>query len=234
MNKVIHGDCLEIMPTLSDKSIDMILTDIPYGNVSQCGAERAKYSGQLRKINKGAADIETFELRPFIEQLDRLCCGSIYIFCGIPQINEIYDYFKNERSVDYMSRVCVWEKTNPTPANGQHMWLSGTEFAIFAKRRKAVYNENCKSNVWKNPSGKSKVHPTEKPIELFKRLVLASSNEGDVVLDPCAGSGTTAIACLNTNRNYILIEKEKEYIDKTNKRIAEHEQQQTLFAEKNL
>ena len=71
-------------------------------------------------------------------------------------------------------------------------------------------------------------HPTQKPVALFEYLIKTYTNEGDLVLDNCAGSGTTAIACINTNRNYILIEKEKEYIDIINKRIAEHEQQLTI------
>ena len=80
-----------------------------------------------------------------------------------------------------------------------------------------------------NPSGAGHLHPTQKPVALFEYLIRTYTNEGETVLDNCAGSGTTAIACLNTNRNYILIEKEQEYIDIINKRIAEHEQQLALI-----
>ena len=75
----------------------------------------------------------------------------------------------------------------------------------------------------------NRMHPTQKPVALFEYLIKTYTNEGETVLDNCAGSGTTAIACLNTNRNYILIEKEKEYIDIINKRIFEYQQQQQLF-----
>ena len=73
------------------------------------------------------------------------------------------------------------------------------------------------------------LHPTQKPVALFEYLIKTYTNEGETVLDNCAGSGTTAIACLNTNRKYILIEQEQEYINIINKRIAEHEKQETLF-----
>ena len=76
---------------------------------------------------------------------------------------------------------------------------------------------------------KDKLHPTQKPVALFEYLIKTYTNEGDVVLDNCAGSGTTAIACINTNRNYILMEKEQKYYDIINKRIAEHTNQVNLF-----
>jgi len=75
----------------------------------------------------------------------------------------------------------------------------------------------------------STVHPTQKPVALFEYLIKTYTNEGDLVLDNCAGSGTTAIACINTNRKYILIEKEQEYIDIINKRIEETTRQATLW-----
>jgi len=70
---------------------------------------------------------------------------------------------------------------------------------------------------------KSKLHPTQKPLALFEYLIKTYTNEGDVVLDNCAGSGTTAVACINTNRNYILIERERNYIDIINERIKNYE-----------
>jgi site-specific DNA-methyltransferase (adenine-specific) len=93
-----------------------------------------------------------------------------------------------------MVRQCVWRKTNPSPANGQHMWLSSMENCIFAKRRKTPFYAHCKSSVWDYPVGRSKIHPTQKPLDLFKYLIGSSTVEGDIVLDTCIGSGTTAVA----------------------------------------
>jgi site-specific DNA-methyltransferase (adenine-specific) len=227
LNQIICGDCLEVMKELPDKSVDMILTDIPYGNVSKHGEERARYTGQLRKIDKGLADIETFDISDFIAECYRIAKGSIYIFCGIPQVSKIFSYFDNKQ--DMMTRRCIWKKTNPSPMNGEHMWLSSTEDCIFAKFRKTDFNQKCKSSVWEFPCGRSKVHPTEKPLKLFEYLIQSSSNEGDIIFDPCMGSGTTAIAAHNTGRFFIGIEKEPKYVEIAKKRLEQAQSQQSLF-----
>ena len=166
-SEVLQGDCLELMKDIPDKSIDMILADIPYGEVSKQGAERAKYRGQLRRIDKGAADISTFDLDSYLMESARVCSGSIYIFCGIEQVGKIYEYFKNDKN--FMVRQCAWRKTNPAPVNGQHLWLSSFENCIFAKRRKTKFNQSCKSSVWDYPVGRSKLHPTQKPSSALPR-----------------------------------------------------------------
>ena len=217
-----QGDCLEVMKSIPEGRIDMVLTDIPYGEVSKNGAERAKYSGQLRKIDKGNADVINFRLNDFLEETARVTSGSVYIFCGIEQFAEIYKFFGQHKN--FMVRQCAWRKTNPTPANGQHMWLSSFENCIFAKRRKTKFNQSCKSSVWDFPTGRSRVHPTEKPLPLFEYLVKSSSNEGDIVLDMCMGSGTTGVACKNLNRNFIGIELDEKYFEIAKKRIEEANQ----------
>ena len=212
LNVVYNEDCLEGMNRIEDKSVDMILTDIPYNEVNR------KTNG-LRKLDKQNADILNFNLQYFLDESIRVCNGSFYIFCGIEQVSFIKKYLvENKLSV----RHCIWEKTNPSPMNGQHIWLSSIENCIYAKKPKAIFNEHCKSSVWRFPCGKSKIHPTEKPIKLFEYLIKTSSNEGDVVLDNCMGSGTTAIACMNTNRNYIGFELDKGYYDIILERIKNH------------
>jgi DNA modification methylase len=215
--KLIKGDCMEVMKSMDNDSVQLILTDIPYGEVSKNGEERAKYNEQLRKIDKGKADELNFDLHKFLEECHRISKGSIYIFCGIEQLSTVFSYFKSKK--DCMVRQCAWKKTNPAPSNGQHMWLSSMENCIFIKKRKTVFNENCKSSVFEFPIGRSKVHPTEKPLSLFEKLVLASSNEGDLVFDPCMGSATTGIVCLHTNRNFIGIELDSGYFETCNNRI---------------
>lgn len=219
LNRIYKHDCVEAMKRLPENSIDLILTDIPYGEVTKNGEERAKYGGQLRNLDKGKADILTFDLDKFLDEVYRLSNGGIYIFCGIEQVGKIYSYFDNKK--DFMVRQCGWRKTNPSPANGQHMWLSSLENCIFAKKRKTKFNQSCKNAIWDFPVGRGKRHPTEKPLELFEYLLLSSSDEGDIVLDPCMGSGTTAVASVKNNRKYIGFEIEQEYIDIANERIKE-------------
>lgn len=217
INTIINADCMKIMQEIEDKTIDLIITDIPYGEVTKNGAEREKYSGQLRKINKGNADIITFDLKKFISECARITSGSIYIFCGIEQVSTIYKYFDSQK--DFMVRQCGWRKTNPSPMNGQHMWESTLENCIFAKRRKTKFNAVCKPAIWDYPVARNKIHPTQKPIELIQELIIASSDIGDIVFDPCIGSGTTAVAAVRTKRKYIGCEINEGYYEKANERI---------------
>ena len=209
MINLVNADCIEAMSKLSDKSIDLVVTDIPYGEVNR------KSSG-LRNLDKGKADIVTFNLSELVDELCRLTKGSIYIFCGTEQVSEI-----RKRMVEnkMSTRLCIWEKTNPSPMNGDKIWLSGIECCVFGRFPKATFNEHCKNTVFRYPCGRNKIHPTQKPEELIERLVLASSNEGDLVLDPFSGSGTTAVVCKKNNRNFIGFELNKEYYDKAVERI---------------
>ena len=219
VNKIICGDCMETMRGMGNKSVDLIVTDIPYGEVTKNGAEREKYKGQLRSINKGDADIVTFNLLEFIGECARITKGSIYIFCGIEQVSEIYAFFDNHN--DFMVRQCGWRKTNPSPMNGQHMWESTIENCIFAKRRKTKFNAVCRPAVWDYPVARGKVHPTQKPLELIQELIIASSDIGDLVFDPCIGSGTTAVAAIKTERNFLGCEISKEYCEVAVERVMQ-------------
>lgn len=196
-----YGDCLDLMGNIPDQSVDMILTNIPYNEVNR------KSSG-LRNLNKSVADDALFDEMKFIQECVRICKGSIYIFCGFKQIS-----FLTSQLIDLKlsTRLGIWHKTNPSPMNGQNIWLSGVESCVFGRKPNATFNQHCKSAVWSFPSTRSKIHPTQKPVELFNYLIESSSNPNDLILDPFAGSGTTAIAARNTSRRFICIEKELNY-----------------------
>lgn len=222
MNYSLYNeDCMKILPNIDSKSIECIITDLPYDGVSKKGAERAKYSGQLRKIDKGKADILTFNLKDFLNEITRVSSGSIYLFCGINQISEIYTYFEEEKQKEFMVRLCVWHKSNPSPMNGQHMYLNSTEFVIYAKRRKTKFNGRCIHNVFEFPTGRSKIHPTEKPIPLLQQMILDSTEEFDTVADFCGGSFSTGLAALELNRNFIGVEMDNIYFEDAKNRIEE-------------
>lgn len=208
--RLMHGDCLELMATIPDGSVDMVLCDLPYGEVNQ-------KSNGLRLLDRGNADKCDIDLRALVKEFDRLCRGSIYAFCGTEQISQLVAHFKSHGMT---TRVCVWEKTNPSPMNGTRLWLSGLEFCVFARKANATFNEHCKKALWQAPSGRSKIHPTEKPLKLMERLILASSNPLDVVLDCFLGSGTTGVACVNTGRNFIGVERDEKYFQIASERIA--------------
>ncbi|MFE4203799.1 DNA-methyltransferase [Aneurinibacillus aneurinilyticus] len=218
INTITKNDCMKAMPLMPSNSVDLILTDIPYGNVSKNGEERAKYSGQLRKLDKEDADVETFDLIEFLDECYRLLKGSIYIFCGIEQMSTVFDYFDSK--TDMTTRQCIWHKTNPSPVNGQHYWIHAIENCVYAKKRKTTFNQHCKHNVWDFPAGRGKIHPTQKPLGLFKYLIESSTFEGEVVFDPCIGSGTTAVAARELNRQYIGFDISEEYVGKANERLS--------------
>lgn len=138
------------------------------------------------------------------------------MFCGTEQVSAIRATMVEK---GLSTRLCIWEKTNPSPMNGQVIWLSGIECCVYGKKKNATFNEHCKNTVFRFPTVKGKLHPTQKPIDLMKYLIEVSSNENDIVLDPFMGSGSTGVACINTNRSFIGIELDKTYFDIAKERI---------------
>lgn len=204
-----NTDCFNIFKKLKDKSVDLVVTDIPYGEVNRT-------SNDLRKLDKGAADVVTFDLDAFVTECVRVCKGSIYIFCGIGQVSTIRAKLVQ---LKLSTRLCIWEKTNPSPMNGDKLWLSGIECCVYGKFPKATFNQHCKNSVFRFPCGRNKIHPTQKPLPLISYLIESSSNEGDTVFDPCMGSGTTGEACLKLNRKFIGCELNTTYYLAAKERI---------------
>lgn len=213
LNKIYNDDCISFMNTLSENVFDLTLTDIPYNGVN-------RKSNGLRNLDKSFADILTFDLDTFLNEVYRVTKGTIIIFCGYNQLSEIYDFFKEKSRKNLGTvRQLVWEKTNPSPMNGQYIYLSGIENAIWFKKRGAVFNARCKNTVFRYPCGRSKLHPTEKNHGLLQELILDNSNENDIVFDPCCGSGAHCLVAKENNRNYIGVEINKQYFDIATSRI---------------
>lgn len=208
-----QGDCLEVMDYLPIEYgagwADMVLTDIPYAEVN-------RGSNGLRILDKADADTETFLLGRFMSSSSNMTSGSFYCFCGIEQVSPVRQFL---RLNGFSTRMCVWHKSNPSPMNGGHIWLSGIECCVYGKRPKATFNEHCKNTVWRYPSGRSKQHPTEKPLAMFAMLIGVSTNSGDTVFDPCMGSGTTAAAAEATGRRWVGCEISEEYCEVIAKRL---------------
>ena len=212
INKIYNEDCLEGMKRIADGSVDMILCDLPYGEVNR------KSSG-LRNLNKGLADECNMDLYMLCNEYGRICKGTVYLFCGIEQISLLTSSLKK---IGFSTRLGQWEKTNPSPMNGDKVWLSGSEFCVIGRKPKSVFNRHCEKPIWKYPVGRNKLHPTQKPVELFEYLINSSTNPGELVLDNCIGSGTTAVASINTRRNFIGFEMDEEYYRIARNRIEEY------------
>ena len=213
MIKLLQGDCMELMNNIPNESIDLVLTDIPYNEVNR------KDNG-LRKLDKENADILTFDLINFLEQLYDKTKSTIIIFCGKEQVSIIHSYFNDKQKKGKGTvRQLIWEKSNPSPMNGQHIYLSGVENAIWFKKRGGTFNAHCKNTVVKYPIGRSKLHPTEKNHLLLQELILDNSNENDLILDPCMGSGSTGVVALQNNRNFLGIELNQNYFEIAKNRL---------------
>lgn len=194
---------------MESESVNLTLTDIPYGGVS-------RESNGLRNLDKENADKTTFNLEDFLKSVYRVTAGTIIIFCGKEQLSTIFNYFESK---DGTTRQLVWQKSNPSPMNGQYVYLSGIENAIWFKKKGGAFNAHCKNTVFKHPNGRAKLHPTEKNHELLKELIEDNSNPGDVVLDPCCGSGSHLLVAESLGREYIGIELDENYYKQAKERL---------------
>jgi site-specific DNA-methyltransferase (adenine-specific) len=205
------ADCMDVMKTMADNSVEAVITDIPF---DECNIKEDR---GLRKIGKDTADVINFDLDTFVNECIRVSKGSIYIFCGYTQFSSIV---KNFNTAGLTNRMLAWIKPNPSPMNGDRMWMSGIEIGVFARKSKAKFNVKCKNTNFHYPKGSSKQHPTEKPIQLMTDFVLASTDPGDIVFDPCMGSGTTGVAAIRHDRKFIGCELFAPYFETSIKRIS--------------
>lgn len=209
---IFNANCIDIMSKMDDGAVDFTLTDIPYDAVN-------RDSNGLRNLDKGNADIITFNLDEFLKQVLRVTSNSICIFCGKEQFSQIYKFFAN--ICKGTVRPIIWEKTNPSPMNGQYIYLSGVEMGVWYKKQGAkTFNAHCKNTVFHYPNGRSKLHPTEKNHALLEDLIKDNTNEGQTVFDPCCGSGSSCFVAKNLGRKYIGVELDKDYFDVAVKRIG--------------
>lgn len=212
-NKIYNADCIEFMKKMDNNSVALTLTDIPYGAVN-------RDSNGLRVLDKSIADVMTFELEDFLNEVYRVSSSTIIIFCGKEQFSEVFTFFaKKQEAKKGTVRELIWQKSNPSPMNGQYVYLSGVENAVWFKKRGGCFNAHCKNTVFKFPNGSKKFHPTEKNHELLKELILDNSNEEDIVFDPCAGSGSTLLVAKENNRKYLGCELYTEYFNIINNRL---------------
>jgi site-specific DNA-methyltransferase (adenine-specific) len=237
MNKFLLGDCLELLPSIPDKSVDMILCDLPYGT-TYCEwdsvIDMVKLWEQYERVIKDNGAIVlttnarfTFTLYNSNPKLFRYKWiwykgGTT----GFLNANKM-PFTTHEDILVFYSKMPIY---NPQKTKGDpYLLTQGSKSKIYDA-------EHCKDKVQTiNTTGdrypqdviffsKDKgFHPTQKPVSLFEYLIKTYTNENDVVLDNCAGSGTTAIACINTNRRYICMEQNKEYYDKAITRLRNHE-----------
>ena len=283
--QLLHGDCLELMKGIPDKSIDMILCDLPYGildfqwdevidgkklfaeykrickqnaNVLLfCQIEFAKYLMESTfasefshcliwyKTNKTRT--KSAEKLP-LSQYEMILCFRLNKYSNKNQHKELRDYFMEQLAACGLS---VKELESLIPNRSAHHWfryssdyripteqnykrlqeITGCFQKPYPEIKQAFLREKTnlctfnsgilESDVLYGKLSEKRVHPTQKPVALLEKLLLAYSNEGDTVLDNCMGSGSTGVACVHTNRQFIGMELDPRYFEIASKRINE-------------
>lgn len=249
IDKIYEGDCLEIMPRIADKSIDMILCDLPYGTTACKWDQTIPFDplwNEYKRLIKDHGAIVLTASQPFTSAL---------VMSNIQDFK--YDFswdkgnttgFLNAKKMPLRRHedILVFSPAkngnytyNPQKTKGALQRKGGTH-----TKKSEVYGDFTNNpvindvyyptsilyigQVYRNDN----VHPTQKPVALFEYLIKTYTNEGDLVLDNCIGSGTTAIAALNTGRHFIGIEKEPKYVEIARKRISALPKKLTDFAYK--
>ena len=228
--RLVNQNCFDFLKTVSDKSVDLVLIDPPY-EVSrdtnfQSGEAKGNDTDRFRvSMNFGDWDNNFTGLDVVIKECHRLLKdgGTLICFYDLWKLTTLKEYF--ELANFKQLRFIEWVKTNPVPLNSKTNYLTNSrEIAVVGvKKGKPTFNSEYDNGIYKYPicHDKGRFHPTQKPVALLEDLILKHSNENDTILDCFAGSGSTAVAAHNTNRNFIGCELSKEYFDKTLERFDE-------------
>ncbi|GAK30969.1 DNA (cytosine-5)-methyltransferase [Weissella oryzae SG25] len=247
--RLLKGNSLKLMATLPDESVDVIMTDPPFflsnGGISVHAGKQVKVDkGEWDKINDGTP--EEF-YTTFIKHARRILKpnGTIWIFGTMHNIF-LVGYLLQKNDWKILNNV-TWQKSNPAPNLSGRMFTHSTENIIWArknaKKGKHFYNyelmkeyNNGKQmkDVWtsstvKKSEKKFGKHPTQKPLWIMERLIEASTQVGDVILDPFVGSGTTAVAGIKLDRFVIGMDLSDEYLEIARARILDVESDIKLF-----
>lgn len=220
-------DCLEGLKQIPDNSIDLVVTDPPYKIETSGGGIYNPSSSQHLSGTEYVQELNLMKNGFSKEILDE-CCRvmkkiNIYIFCSQKQIIPLLDYFVKEKKCNW--NIISWHKTNPVPACG-NKYLTDTEFILFFREKgvKVKGKFQTKFTYYVTPTNKKDKkkygHPTIKPLNIVENFIINSSNEGEIVFDPFMGSGTTAVAAIKNNRQYIGFELSEEYCKIAEERIT--------------
>lgn len=239
-NEFWNGDCLELMKNIPDSSIDMVLCDLPYGTTQNKWDSVIPFEPLWReywRVCKTNAAIVLTAAQPFTSAL---VMSQINAFKydwtwrkpkGTGHLNAKKMPMRDKEDILVFYREqCVY---NPQFGKGEPYGNKAGKnvengltdnYGKFGNHREGSDGKRYPKQVIDFPVvERGTIHPTQKPVALFEYLIKTYTNPGEMVLDNCAGSGTTAIACMNTGRNYICIERDEEYYKKAIERVRNHE-----------
>ena len=236
--QLIHGDCLEKMKDIPDKSIDMILCDLPYGTTACKWDVVIPFEPlweQYKRVIKDGGAIVLFGSEPFSSALrmsniknykydwvwNKKLAGNVFLAKSQPmKIHENILVFNSSKERYYPIKTDIDKvrKYKDKYGGGETFGKKGTGEKVHTTNGKFPKSIIDISNA----NRKGGLHPTQKPVALLEYLIKTYTNEGETVLDNTMGSGSTGVACINTKRNFIGIEKDDKYFEIAKKRIEEH------------
>ena len=242
--ELIQGDCLEVMKDIEDKSVDMILADLPYGTTACKWDTIIPFEPlweQYKRIIKDNGAIVLTASQPFTSAL----------VMSNPKMFKVAIVWNKKKAGNFVQGniqplkihedVLIFYSKQPTYNPQKTLLDKPQKVRNGAKNRQdrkeaggfggtVIYSDKFEADkklpttiveISKDNYGKNVFHPTQKPVALFEYLIKTYTNEGDLVLDNVAGSGTTGVACQNLNRDFILIEKEPEYVEIIKQRLRQ-------------
>lgn len=233
---IYNGDCTVEMQKIANDSVDLILTDPPY-NLGNFMINRSTNLAKMRENFFANAGWDNLEFDEWVERMDSFfedaariikTGGSMIIFMSIIKVETIIKLA--EKHGFYYKTTGIWHKLNPMPRNMNLHFVNSTEawiYFTYKKKTGTFNNENkmihdfIETSVVSNGEKKAGKHPTQKPIALLEHFVKLLSNEGDLVVDPFMGSGSTGVVCKKMGRNFVGVEFDKEYYEIAQRRIED-------------
>lgn len=218
---IYNGDCIDGMRFIADESIDLIVTDPPYLMSYKTGRRKDKTHKFCTEIQ---GDNNPDLIRDYIKECYRIMKNdtACYIFCNVNKV----DVFKKElEGVGFnVKNMIIWVKNNHTAGDLVAQYGKKYEIIFYVNKGRCPIRNGRITDVWEFPkvSGKDQVHQNQKPVEIIKQCIEKSSDPGALVFDGFMGSGTTAIACLETGRHYVGYELDPEYYKIARDRILDY------------
>lgn len=221
LNRIYQRDCLDGMRMIPDGSIDLVVTDPPY--LMNYRSNRRVKNDKFKHI---ANDVDSHGLiRDYLAECHRVMKDdtAIYVFCSWHHV----DFFKSEFEKHFkLKNIIVWNKNNHGSGDLKGAYAPKHEFILYGHKGRSLFREKRIPDVIdcaKIPSLKL-THPTEKPAELLEIFVRNSSDEGAIILDGFAGTGSLPVTALRNRRKFIAFEVEREYVEIANKRLDNEEE----------
>lgn len=214
MYQIFNSDCLEGLSRMDNEVFDLVLSDPPYFEYKT--SHRKDKSSKLSQaiVYQDREDqVRTIQECIRVLKQDR----AFFLFTNWEQ-----DWWMQQALGTLLRNKIIWDKGNWSAGDLKGSFGNQYEVILLGAKGKWIYKGKRESDIWSIPRmGTSRTHPTEKPVELYKKIIENSTNEGDLILDPYGGSGSSVIAALELNRNILVYEIDKDYSEGIQRRVKQ-------------